>query len=224
MPKKNTLLSPEKVQTTTYSQNYFQKKFNLINFSLKQANPGTPKHDSSDPHRSLLQIPGCSANEKDELLIMILGKIPEKGATFRPNYRFLNLPILFLTVLPICIFYVFWLNFEQIKGYYPLTIIYFLITILMIFISYKRHRLIVTRDFIIKRSGIWDISEEIIVPRKIQAITTFQYPWHKSVDVGHVNLHTAAGIIHFSYGNYTEIKQLVNYWLYQIESGSDEWM
>ena len=79
-------------------------------------------------------------------------------------------------------------------------------------------------DFIIKKSGIWDITHEIILPQKIQAITTFQYPWHKSVDVGHVNLHTAAGIIHFKYGNYTEIKQLVNYWLYQIESGSKEWM
>ncbi|MES2653593.1 MAG: PH domain-containing protein [Bacteroidota bacterium] len=223
LAKKNTLLNPKKVQTTTYSQNYFQKKFNLINFSLKQAASGEQKSDSDAP-KSTLQVPGCSTTERDELLIMILGKIPEKGAFFAPNYRFLNLPILFLTILPIGIFYVFWFNFQEIKGYYPLTIVYFFVTILMIFISYKRNRLIVNQDFIIKKSGIWDISKEIIVPHKIQAITTFQYPWHKGVDVGHVNLHTAAGIIHFKYGNYTEIKQLVNYWLYQIESGSEEWM
>lgn len=221
--KKNTLLSPKKVQTTTYSQNYFQKKFNLINFSLKQANSGEPKSDGNTP-KSILQIPGCSATESDELLMMILGKIPGNGASYAPNYRFLNLPILFMTLLPIGIFYIFWFNFQEVKPYYPLTIVYFFVTILMIFISYKRHRLVVNQDFIIKKSGIWDISKEIIVPHKIQAITTFQYPWHRGADVGHVNLHTAAGIIHFKYGNYTEIKQLVNYWLYQIESGSEEWM
>ncbi len=40
----------------------------------------------------------------------------------------------------------------------------------------------------------------------------------KGVDVGHVDLHTAAGVIHYKFGNYTEIKKLVNYWLYQVES------
>lgn len=221
--KKNTLLSPQKVQTTTYSQNYFQKKLNMMNLSLKQAHSGQAKHDS-DPHKSFLHIPGCNRMERDELLIMVLGKIPQKGTIFAPNYRFLNLPIFFKVIVPIGIFFIFWFNFEGVKPYYPLTIIYSLLAVFMIYISYKRHRLTVNEDFIIKKSGIWEISNEIIVPHKIQSITTFQYPWHKGVDVGHVNLHTAAGIIHFKYGNYTEIKRLVNYWLYQIESGSEEWM
>lgn len=223
LAKKNTLLSPKKIQTTTYSQNYFQKNFNLINLSLKQAGSGEPKSDGDVP-KSILQIPGCSAIEKDELLTMILGKVPENGVSFTPNYRFLNLPIVFLSLLPLCIFYTFWSTFEEVKPYYPLSIIYFLITVLMIYISYKKHRLTVNQEFIIKRSGIWDISHEIIVPHKIQAITTFQYPWHRGADIGHVNLHTAAGLIQFKYGNYTEIKRLVNYWLYQIESSSEEWM
>ncbi len=221
--KKNTLLSPKKVQITTYSQNYFQKKFNMMNLNLKQAHSGEAQSEK-ELLKSNLQVPGCSITEKDELLIMILGKIPEKGAVFAPNYRFLNLPILFMVIIPVGIFYIFWFNFLELRVYYPFSIIYFFVAILMIYISYRRHRLVVNQDFIIKKSGIWDISDEIIVPHKIQAITTFQYPWHKAADVGHVNLHTAAGVIHFKYGNYSEIKQLVNYWLYQIESGSEEWM
>ena len=221
--KKNTLLSPQKVQITTFSQNYFQKKFNLMDLNLKQAHSGEPQNEK-DLTKTNLQVPGCSPNEKDELLLLILGKLPETGAVFAPNYRFLNLPIVFTVLFPIGIFYIFWFNFQQLYPYYPLTIFYFFVATLMIYISYRKHRIVVTRDLIIKRSGIWDISSEIILPHKIQSITTFQYPWHKSVDVGHVNLHTAAGIIHFKYGNYTEIKQLVNYWLYQVESGSEEWM
>ncbi|WAC40671.1 PH domain-containing protein [Pedobacter sp. SL55] len=93
----------------------------------------------------------------------------------------------------------------------------------MIYISYTKHRITVSEDFIIKQSGIWDISQEIIEPHKIQSISTSQYPWHKSLDIGHVTLHTAAGNISFSYGNYTEIKILVNWWLYQVESSQKDW-
>ena len=221
--KKNTLLSLKKVQITTCSQNYFQKKFNIMNLNLKQTHSGEAQTEK-DLTKSNLHIPGCSAAEKDELLAIILGKILEKGAVFTPNYRFLNLPIFFNAILPIGIFFIFWFLFQEVKPYYPLSIIYFFVSVLMIYISYKKHRLTVSQDFIIKKSGIWDISHEIIVPHKIQSITTFQYLWHKVADVGHVNLHTAAGVIQFKYGNYTEIKQLVNYWLYQIESGTEEWM
>lgn len=221
--KKNKLLSPNKVQVTSYSQNYFQKKFNLLNMNLKQAESGHEQNEK-EMQKSNLEVPGCNPTERDELLRMILGRLPTAGKTLEPNYRFLNLPIFFTAILPVSVFFIFWYNFEQIQAFYPLAIMYLMISIIMIYFSYRRHRLIVNQEFIIKRSGIWDIKHDIIFPHKIQSITTYQYPWHKSADIGHVNLHTAAGIIHYQFGNYSEIKQLVNYWLYQIESGSEEWM
>ncbi|WP_316785319.1 PH domain-containing protein [Pedobacter frigiditerrae] len=221
--KKNTLLSPNKVQITSYSQNYFQKKMNLLNMNLKQASSGVAK-DGKNLESNNLLIPGCNPSERDELIKMIMGEIPAKGKMFIPDWRFLNLPIFFRVVFPIGIFMIFWSFIPEFKPYYPAAIIYFLMAVPMIYISYKRHRITVNKEFIVKRSGIWDVKNSLLFPHKIQAITTFQYPWHKGVDVGHVNLHTAAGVIHFKYGNYTEIKKLVNYWLYQIESGSEEWM
>jgi putative membrane protein len=223
LARKNTLLNPNKVQITTYSQNYFQKKMNLLNMSLKQANSGD-SHKKQDLQSTNLSIPGCNPIERDQLMRMILDNVPPKSASFYPNWRYVNLPILFMMVLPLTIFFLFWINIPDLKPFYPVGICYAVFILVMIYFSYKRHRISVDENFIIKRRGIWDISHEIILPHKIQAITTFQYPWHKSVDVGHVNLHTAAGILHFKYGNFTEIKKLVNYWLYQIESGSEEWM
>ena len=220
---KNTLISPEKVQITYYSQNYFQKKFNLFNMILKQAHSGKAESEK-DLRKNNLEVPGCNPTERDEILKMILGKLPEATTSFKPNFRFLNLPIFFKVAFPVAIYLIFWYNFTAVKPFYPLAIIYSVIAIAMIYISYTKHRIMVNQDLIIKKSGIWDITYQHIFPHKIQAITTFQYPWHKGIDVGHVNLHTAAGIIHFKYGNYTKIKQLVNYWLYQIENGSEEWM
>ena len=221
--RNNTLLNPKKVQVTVYSQNYFQKKFNFMNFHLKQAHAGEAENEK-ERSKSNLEIPGCSPAEKDELLQMILGKLPSKGQVFMPNFRFLNLPIFFNIVLPVLVYIILYLNIPQLKPFYPLAIAYAVIGIFMIYISYTKHRLTVSNELIIKQLGIWDISQEIIFSHKIQAITTFQFPWHRAVDVGHLHLHTAAGIIRFKYGNYTEIKELANYWLYQIESGSDEWM
>lgn len=221
--KKNTLVSPNKVQITKYSQNYFQKKLNMLNMSLKQAHFGQSKK-GHEMQGNTLEIPGCNAAERDELLKMILGKIPLGEKTFVPDWRFLNLPIFFKLIVPVSIFLIIAFNVPELKPYIGFSIAYLIIGVLMIYISYRRHRISVNQHFIIKTSGIWDIANEIVVPNKIQAITTFQYPWHKGVDVGHLTLHTPAGQIHFKYGNYTQIKQLVNYWLYQVESKNENWM
>ncbi|TCD25105.1 hypothetical protein EZ456_16335 [Pedobacter psychrodurus] len=221
--KKNTLISPNKVQITKYSQNYFQKKMNMLNMSLKQAQFGQSKK-GHEMQGNTLEIPGCNPIERDELLKMILGQKLLKAKIFIPDWRFLNLPIFFKLILPVVAFLIIAFNVPEVKPYIGVSIAYFIIGTLMIYISYRRHRISVSQDFIIKTSGIWDISNEIVMPNKIQAITTFQYQWHKGVDVGHLTLHTAAGQIHFKYGNYTEIKQLVNYWLYQVERKNDNWM
>jgi len=221
--KKNTLISPNKVQLVKYSQNYFQTKMNLLNVSLRQAQFGRGKKEH-EMQGSSLEIPGCSTIEKNELIKMILGPQSLAGRTYIPDWRFLNLPIFFNVVLPVIVFLIIALNIPQIKPWIGLTIPYILISISMIYISYKKHCIMVNENFIIKKSGIWDISNEIVQPNKIQAISTFQYPWHKSVDVGHLCLHTAAGQIRFKYGNYTQIKNLVNYWLYQVEYENKDWM
>lgn len=221
--KKNTLISPNKVQITRYSQNYFQNKMNMLNMSLRQAHFGQSKK-GHEMQGNTLEIPGCNPDERDELLKMILGKEVLKGKTFIPDWRFLNLPVFFKLVLPAAVFLISAFNIPELKPFIGIVIPYFLIGLFMIYVSYRRHRISVNQDFIIKKSGIWDVSNEIVQPNKIQAITTFQYPWHKGVDVGHLSLHTAAGQIHFKYGNYTEIKKLVNYWLYQVESGNKDWM
>jgi putative membrane protein len=94
----------------------------------------------------------------------------------------------------------------------------------MLWFSFKNYKLSVSNDFIIKQNGAWDIDTTIIEPYKIQAIETQQFFWQKGTNIGSVTLSTAACNIEFSTANYSEIKKLVNYWLYQVETTNKNWM
>lgn len=221
--KHNTLLKPDKVQLSAYSQNYFQKKLGMLNIKVKQASYSSANKE--DDRKSAFEIPGCDETERGEILKMIFDRIPSKGKALLPNYRFLFLRIMVCIVLPLlAVFCIGFFFLPQIKTYFLLAIPYMFIMAVLLYFEYKHHRLYVSDGFITKRSGIWDIEHEVIEPHKIQAITARQYFWHKRADVGHLIVHTAAGVIYFKYGNYTHIRKLVNYWLYKVETSKEDWM
>jgi putative membrane protein len=220
--RKNVLLKPNKVQLSAYSQNFFQKRFNLLNIKIKQATYETA--DKEENKKTDIEIPGCDTNERDEILKMIYQQVPATGIELIPNYRFIFLQIMLWIVIPVLAFLSISLFFHPpFRQYLILIIPYIPLVSTMLYFEFKRHRLYVNEDFIIKRSGIWDVEHEIIEPHKIQAITAKQYFWHKKADVGHLILHTAAGLIHFKYGNYTKINRMVNFWMFKIESTKKEW-
>jgi len=221
--KKNTLLNPGKVQITSYSQNYFQKKFRILDMNMKQASSDEVKEQKKKSNA--IEVPGCNTEERDEILKIIFGKIPEKGIQYRSNFRYLIFrtfsAVAFLAAILSLLHYS---EIGNMTIYIPLVFVYLCLISCLIYFGYKNHALYVNQDFIIKRHGAWDIEHEIIEPHKIQSITAKQYFWHKSSDVGHLILHTAAGDLDFRFGNFTHIKQLVNYWLYQVETSKENWM
>ncbi|WP_269222909.1 PH domain-containing protein [Flavobacterium sp. IMCC34518] len=217
---KSTILKPEKVQITSITQNFFQKKLNVLHLKIKQATGG-----EKEDHKLAIEIPGCDKLEKDAILKLLFQKIPEKGIMLKPNFRKLGFSV-FLTIgLPMLGFYfVRDLLMEELPtiDYFVLLFVVF-IGIIQLFI-FKNNRLYINYDFIILQSGAWDVTNKIIIPSKIQAITTSQLFWHKNINIGSLTLHTAGGNISFQLGNFTAIKQYVNLWLYEMETSDSNWM
>jgi putative membrane protein len=143
----------------------------------------------------------------------------------KPNFRKLIFSI-FLTIgLPLFGFYLlrdFILSLLAAVDY--LVPVYIVFVGVILFFKFKNNRLFINDNFIIKQSGAWDISNEIIEPSKIQSITTSQLFWHKKLDIGSVILHTAGGSVSFQLGDFTQIKRYVNLWLYEIETSDSNWM
>lgn len=218
--KKNTLLNPVKVQVTTYSQNFFQKKLRFLDMKMKQIT-AVNEHNNK---KSDIDIPGCNPVEYKDILELIYEKLPKAEKTLLPNLRYVLFPIIFKIIIPVAgvVIYGLW-NDNGFLFYIPFIIIYVTIISLFIGFGYKNYQLHYSNEFIIKKSGAWDVTHHIIEPNKIQGITTKQYFWHKLSNIGHLTLHTAAGDISFHFGNYDQINQLVNIWLYQIESSNKAW-
>lgn len=220
---RNTIIRPERVQMVTVRRNYFQKKIDIQDIKIKQTS--NSEGNSKEQQKLAIEIPGCSENEKDALLQFLLSKIPERGVILKPSIRKAVIQTLFFLVMPLCIFSLLvYFDINKLYDYGVYVPVYLIFVIVMIYFSYKNSALFVNNEFIIKQSGAWDIDNDFLAPHKIQAINLKQYFWHKRADVGYVTLYTAGGNLIFGLADYTRLKQLVNYWLYQVETTDKNWM
>lgn len=217
---KSTIIKPEKVQITSVSQNYFQKKMDILQLKIKQA-----AHNEKEERQTGIEIPGCNQREKDAILNLLFQKIPKQGFMLKPNFRKLGFAIFLTIVLPLLAYFIFRSNISTFsKQYDYIAGIYIIFVGLVQYFKFRNSRLFIHDDFIILQSGAWDITQEIIEPSKIQAITTSQLFWHKNIDIGSLILHTAGGKIAFELGNFSAIKNYVNLWLYELEKSDSNWM
>ena len=217
---KSTILKPEKVQITSITQNFFQKKMNVLGLKITQATGG-----EKEDHKLAIEIPGCNDFEKEAILKLLFKQIPEKGTMLKPNFRKLGFSIFLFVGLPLLAYYFMRdILIEQMPLVDYLVFFFALFIGVIQFFLFKNNRLYINDDFIILQSGSWDVTNKIIKPSKIQAITTSQLFWHKNINIGSVTLHTAGGNISFQLGNFTAIKQYINLWLYKIETSDSNWI
>jgi len=215
----STILKPEKVQIVKITRNFFQKKLKILEIKIKQT-----INDDSKQDKSTIEIPGCNEIERDEILQLIFNEIPEKGEKLKPNIRKLLFSIFILIVLPLTAYLSIgnWFA-NSIFEYKSIAIVYTIFVLIGLLFGFKNNSLFINNRHIIMQSGAWDVDNEIIKIEKIQAITTSQLFWHKSLNIGSLTIHTAGGNISFQLGKFDKINQYINLWLYQIEKNESNW-
>ena len=102
--------------------------------------------------------------------------------------------------------------------------VYFVLGVLLQWLLFKNYQLSVSPQYVIKSHGAWDKDQVIVETHKIQALKTSQFFWQKKHNIGSVSLYTAGGNFSFTTANFTTINQLVNQWLYQVETSTKNWM
>lgn len=217
---KSTIIKPSRVQLVKIVRNYFQKLWGISSFKIHQV-----FGKESMNKKTALEIPGCSNSEAQEFFDMIYKKpLNFKGEELKYNYRFFGFRFFFLVLIPVTLFLGFTQDLFETSWRLSSAGGYFVLVTLLIWRYFKVGRLIVTPDFIIVKTGAWDITHTILEPHKIQKIVLSQFVWQKAANVGSLALYTAGGIVHFSTSNYEQLKKCSNQWLFQIESENKPWM
>ncbi|WP_410881133.1 PH domain-containing protein [Myroides sp. DW712] len=217
---KSTIIKPSRVQLVKIVRNYFQKLWGISSFKIHQV-----FGKESMNKKTALEIPGCSNSETQEFFDMIYKKpLDFKGEELKYNYRFFGFRFFFLVVVPVALFISFTQDMLETSWIFTSAGGYFVVVTLLIWRYFKVGRLIITPDFILVKTGAWDITHTILEPHKIQKIVLSQFVWQKAANVGSLTLHTAGGMVQFSTTNYQKLKQLKDQWLFQIESKNKPWM
>ena len=113
---------------------------------------------------------------------------------------------------------------KEVLEYTHFAVFYAIFSLIIHIFGFINYRIFINDNHIIKQSGAWDIQNDIIEIKKIQAISTSQLFWHKNLNIGSITLHTAGGSISFYLGKYDKIREYVNLWLYEIETSDSNWM
>ena len=220
---RNTIIKPEKVQIVTVGRNYFQKKFDIFDIKIRQAS--NQEANNGEQRKTAIEIPGCNTSEKNMLLQFLLQEIPQKGVVIKPSIRKILMHAIKFLIIPLTIYFLLsQYVFTEMMDYMLFVPVYVVFVSIIIYFGFRNTRLFVNDDFIVKQSGAWDVDKEYIAPYRIHAIRIRQYFWHKSSDIGIVNLYTAGGTISFGLADYTKLHELANYWLYQVETTNKNWM
>ena len=218
---RKTLIQPKRVQMIQVVANYFQRKLGLVRIKIKQVGGET----SQDRKKMGLEIPGCTLEEQIAFSKLIFGRVvSEPLHILVPNYRYFVFRFVVFGLIPLSVSAFlktstldWWLYLFSGLGY-------LLVVGLVVLRLFHVRKLMVSKDFIVVRSGFWEVTETILEPNKIQKVTISQYFWQTKANVGSLQLYTAAGVVRFPTTAYDQLSSLTDVWLYQLEGSSKGWM
>ena len=211
---KNQLINKDKVQMITITQNYLQKKWNVLHLKFNQIGEENSKNNSSN-------ILGCDEEEKNNMLEFLYREIPIFSNSIDPNYRSIISRTVAFVIFPVAVGFFLFSETGSVLLY---SIFYSIFASVIIYFSFNNSRLSYNEGFIEKQSGIWDIEQKTVQIEKIQTVTITQYFWQKRTDLGTIFLSTAGGSIKMKTAKISELRNLANYCLYKVESSAKNWM
>lgn len=220
--KTNTKVSlqPNRIQFMEISTNPVQKRLNLYQAQIFLAS------SENSLKRSKIKIPGLGSEIVTKIKSFIY---PESQTqvleTFKPHKLILGRQIFFGVLVPVGLsaLFPYFTDLISYRIWSILAIIAFFLLLLFQWEIYQSRKLILLKDFLQLKSGVWNREERTIETYKLQALTVSQPFWYKKRKVVNVKFHSAGGDVTFRAVT-KDIIPYLNYVLFRIESTRRKWM
>ena len=223
---KTILMSPNKVQVFSYTQNWIQNKIDLCNIVIYQASSSISTSSEKSNDGSKVYIPGANSFDRKKLFQFIYKSNDKNEILIKPNIRKFFVNLFLIGILPSAIFFTlnYFFNFFEIINYLIIQLIFLMFSLLISYRLYKNSFLSVSENFIKVQSGFWDIKTRIIEIHKIQSIVVDQDIWYKRLNLADLTICTAGGMIRFSFIDFKKLKVITDNLIYEVELSNKSWM
>jgi putative membrane protein len=146
------------------------------------------------------------------------------GESFSPD-KILLIRRLIIALVPALASYfaVFFVDAISFSTWLLLVGLYAVIAVIWQILMFRSLRLFISEDFVYKKYGVWNKTEERLEIYKIQSISVFQPLWYEKKNLVNIIFHTAGGDISFRTVS-KDVLLYINYMFYKIESNSRSWM
>ena len=212
-------LQPRRVQLLQVITNPVQKWLNLYEVRISLAN------SEDELQKSKIKIPGLDQATVSKVnSFLYSGESSDFGESFSPD-KILLVRRLIIALVPALASYfaVFFVDAISFTTWLLLAGIYAVIAITWQILMFRSLKLIISEDFVFRKYGVWNKTEERFEIYKVQSISVFQPLWYEKKNLVNIIFHTAGGDISFRTVN-KNILPYINYMFYKIESNSRSWM
>ncbi len=213
-------LKASRIQLLQVLTNPLQKKLGLYKLKIALAS------SRDDVNKSKIIVPGLPQEIVTQVKNYFFGSEIECLHKIKPNKLMLIRKIsrgmipLFLGLL-LGYFYRDFLSLGMIG---LVASIYLVLMAIYSYFYYKSLRLYISDDFLVKHSGIWVRKKQFLEMFRLQAVSVQQPLWYKRRGIVNLTFHSAAGDISFNVVKEEQVRPLLNYVLYKIESTNKAWM
>lgn len=219
--KTNTKVSlqPRRVQLLQVITNPVQKWLNLYEVRISLAN------SENELQKSKIKIPGLDQATVSKMnSFLYTGGSGELGETFTPDTLLLVRRLL-IALIPAMgsYFVVYFVDAISFTTWFLLAGLYAVAAVIWQILMFRSLKLIFSEDFVFRKYGVWNKTEERFEMYKVQSISVFQPLWYEKKNLVNIIFHTAGGDISFRTVNRNILPQ-INYMFYKIESNSRSWM
>lgn len=219
----NRIVKTGKIQQIDIQENYILKKLGVVFLWLRQISAM-----ENNKEESVLHIPGLTHTESQAVIQhwqSDIKDIKDTASMHKPHKRkmwvqFFVRMVIMLAFLAVMI----WLSEDLPHVIIAISSLVSVLVVIVPFIAYQNEFLWISDEYIIHKSGFWEVKEAIVPIYKIQSVTSSQKLWHKKHGLSSVSLINASATVYLDVYDKDVLQQIVNYTLYKVEAENKNWM
>ncbi|UZH55567.1 PH domain-containing protein [Salinimicrobium tongyeongense] len=213
-------LRASRIQLLQVLTNPIQKKMDLYQVNISLAS------SEDDLDKNQVKIVGLPPGVVKQVKDYFYESGIEENFRISPS-KFLLFRKISRGLIPLAVISVFLIFYPQVmflSWILGVASVYVVLMVVYNYFHYKKLQLGISKEFLIRHSGVWVQKEEYLEIFRLQAVSVSQPLWYKRRGLCKLTFHSAGGDVNFPMVSKAKVQPVLNYLLYKIEVTERAWM